>query len=145
MTRAAIVDALRERFPTLATPRKEDICYATQNRQDAVKELLEQVRRAARGGLAHQLEFQSPARARRIAPACPAISSTARMTCSASGSRASARSASPPAHRRPRVLVQQVVARLREWGGAAPVDVLGREENVVFSLPRELRDKVPSP
>ena len=39
---AEIVDALRKRFPALATPRKEDICYATQNRQDAVKNLLEQ-------------------------------------------------------------------------------------------------------
>src|SRR5205085_270664 len=38
---AEIVDALRNRFPSLATPRKEDICYATQNRQDAVKKLLE--------------------------------------------------------------------------------------------------------
>ena len=39
---AEIVGALRKRFPALATPRKEDICYATQNRQDAVKKLLEQ-------------------------------------------------------------------------------------------------------
>src|SRR6185437_7170785 len=39
---ADIVTALRERFPQLSTPRKEDICYATQNRQDAVKKLLEQ-------------------------------------------------------------------------------------------------------
>ena len=39
---AAIVAALRKRFPMLATPRKDDICYATQNRQDAVKKLLEQ-------------------------------------------------------------------------------------------------------
>src|ERR1044071_9860479 len=38
---AAIVNTLRERFPTLASPRKEDICYATQNRQDAVKQLVE--------------------------------------------------------------------------------------------------------
>src|SRR6185312_5301757 len=38
---AEIVSALRDRFPSLATPRKEDICYATQNRQDAVKKLLE--------------------------------------------------------------------------------------------------------
>ena len=36
-----VVDALRARFPTLASPRKEDICYATQNRQDAVKQLVE--------------------------------------------------------------------------------------------------------
>src|SRR6202012_2093827 len=40
---AEIVVALRNRFPSLATPRKEDICYATQNRQDAVKQLLEKV------------------------------------------------------------------------------------------------------
>jgi 4-hydroxy-3-methylbut-2-enyl diphosphate reductase len=39
----------------------------------------------------------------------------------------------------PEVLVERVVARIREWGGAAPVDVIGRQENVVFSLPRELR------
>ena len=39
---AAIVEALRRRFPALQAPRKEDICYATQNRQDAVKQLLEQ-------------------------------------------------------------------------------------------------------
>ena len=39
----------------------------------------------------------------------------------------------------PEVLVERVVARIREWGGTAPVDVLGQPENVVFSLPRELR------
>jgi 4-hydroxy-3-methylbut-2-enyl diphosphate reductase len=39
----------------------------------------------------------------------------------------------------PEVLVERVVARIREWGGAPPVDVLGQPENVVFSLPRELR------
>ncbi len=39
---AKVMTALRERFPTLATPRKEDICYATQNRQDAVKQLVAQ-------------------------------------------------------------------------------------------------------
>ena len=39
----------------------------------------------------------------------------------------------------PEVLVERVVARIREWGGAAPVDVIGQPENVVFSLPRELR------
>ena len=39
----------------------------------------------------------------------------------------------------PEVLVERVVARIREWGGSAPVDVLGQPENVVFSLPRELR------
>ena len=45
----------------------------------------------------------------------------------------------------PEVLVERVVGRIREWGGAAPVDVLGQPENVVFSLPRELRIPVRSP
>ena len=44
----------------------------------------------------------------------------------------------------PEVLVERVVARIREWGGGAPVDVLGQPENVVFSLPRELRIPVRS-
>ena len=39
----------------------------------------------------------------------------------------------------PEILIQQVVDRLREWGGLAPQEVTGREENVVFSMPRELR------
>jgi 4-hydroxy-3-methylbut-2-en-1-yl diphosphate reductase len=39
----------------------------------------------------------------------------------------------------PEVLVSRVVARIREWGGEAPVDLVGRPEDVVFSLPRELR------
>jgi 4-hydroxy-3-methylbut-2-enyl diphosphate reductase len=44
----------------------------------------------------------------------------------------------------PEVLVERVVARIREWGGGAPVDLVGQPENVVFSLPRELRVAVPS-
>ena len=58
---ADIVAALRARFPQLATPRREDICYATQNRQDAVKKLLGAVRCADRGRLAHQFQLQSAA------------------------------------------------------------------------------------
>jgi len=133
-----IVDALRTRFPTLASPRNEDICYATQNRQDAVKRLVER---------------------------CDLILVVGSPTSSNSNRlREIAEKAGIPGHlvdgpedlRRewfdgkqtigvtagasaPEVLVERVVARIREWGGAAPVDVIGQPEHVVFSLPRELR------
>ena len=41
----------------------------------------------------------------------------------------------------PELLVQQVVERLQDWGGQTPAEVVGREENVFFALPRELRRK----
>jgi len=133
-----IVDTLRTRFPTLASPRKEDICYATQNRQDAVKRLVER---------------------------CDLILVVGSPTSSNSNRlREIAEKAGIPGHlidgpedlqrewfegkqvvgvtagaSAPEVLVERVVARIREWGGTAPVDVLGQPENVVFSLPRELR------
>jgi 4-hydroxy-3-methylbut-2-enyl diphosphate reductase len=133
-----IVDTLRTRFPTLASPRKEDICYATQNRQDAVKRLVER---------------------------CDLILVVGSPTSSNSNRlREIAEKAGIPGHlvdgpedlqrewfegkqmvgvtagaSAPEVLVERVVARIREWGGTAPVDVMGQPENVVFSLPRELR------
>ena len=135
---AEIVGALRKRFPTLATPRKEDICYATQNRQDAVKKLLEQCdvllvvgsrtssnsnrlrELADRAGLPGYL-IDGPDDLRKewfVGKAAVGV------TAGASA---------------PELLVQQVVQRLKDWGGVAPREVVGREENVVFGLPRELR------
>lgn len=138
-----VVDALRARFPSLASPRKEDICYATQNRQDAVKRLVEQCDII--------LVVGSPAssnsnRLREIAEKAgiPGYlvdgpedlqrewfegKSSVGVTAGASA---------------PEVLVERVVHKLREWGGEAPVDLVGQEEKVVFSLPRELRVAVPA-
>lgn len=139
-----IVTALRKRFPTLATPRKEDICYATQNRQDAVKKLLEQCdvllvvgsrtssnsnrlrELADRAGMPGYL-IDGPDDLRRE---WFAGKSAVGVTAGASA---------------PELLVQQVVERLQSWGGELPREVVGREEHVVFGLPRELRraaDKV---
>ncbi len=61
---AEVLEALAQRFPTLARPRKEDICYATQNRQDAVKQLVEPCDVLIVVGSRHQLEFESAARDR---------------------------------------------------------------------------------
>jgi 4-hydroxy-3-methylbut-2-enyl diphosphate reductase len=135
---AEIVAALRARFPQLATPRREDICYATQNRQDAVKKLLEtcdvlvvvgsrassnsnRLRELAeRAGIPGYL-VDGPGELRRE---WFAGKQAAGVTAGASA---------------PELLVQQVVAQLKHWGGAASEEVLGREEHVVFTLPRGLR------
>jgi 4-hydroxy-3-methylbut-2-en-1-yl diphosphate reductase len=135
---AEVVAALRARFPQLATPRREDICYATQNRQDAVKKLLEQCdvlvvvgshtssnsnrlrELADRAGVAGYL-IDGPADLRREW---------------FEGKRAAGVTAGASA---PELLVQQVIRQLQDWGGRLPVEVLGREERVTFTLPRELR------
>lgn len=137
-----VVDALRRRFPTLTTPRKEDICYATQNRQDAVKRLVERCdiilvvgsptssnsnrlrEIAAKAGIPGYL-IDGPEDMQRE------WFDNKRVVGVTAGASA------------PEVLVERVVARLKEWGGQAPENLLGQVENVVFSLPRELR--VPAP
>jgi 4-hydroxy-3-methylbut-2-enyl diphosphate reductase len=135
---AEIVDALRQRFPALATPRKEDICYATQNRQDAVKKLLEQCdvllvvgsRTSSNSNRLRELADRAGVPGylvdgpEDLEAAWFAGKSAVGVTAGASA---------------PELLVQQVVERLRTWGGEAPRDVIGREESVVFALPRELR------
>lgn len=136
---AAIVQALRERFPTLQAPRKEDICYATQNRQDAVKQLLEscdvlvvvgsrassnsnRLRELAdRAGVPGYLVDGADDLDRHWFEGRNAVGVTAGASA-------------------PELLVQQVVERLRSWGGEAPVENAGREEHVVFALPRALRE-----
>jgi 4-hydroxy-3-methylbut-2-en-1-yl diphosphate reductase len=137
---AEIVAALRARFPKLATPRREDICYATQNRQDAVKKLLEQCdvllvvgsrtssnsnrlrELADRAGIPGYLIDGS----QELRPEWFAGKLAVGVTAGASA---------------PELLVQQVVAQLVTWGAEAPAEVIGREENVYFALPRELRRK----
>jgi 4-hydroxy-3-methylbut-2-enyl diphosphate reductase len=141
---AEVLAALQRRFPALRTPRKEDICYATQNRQDAVKKLVDacdvvivvgsrsssnsnRLREIAeKNGKAGYL-VDGPEDLR---PEWFAGTQTVGVTAGASA---------------PELLVQLVVARLREWGGQGAEEVVGREENVVFALPRELRPKPAAP
>ena len=135
---AGIVTALKARFPELATPRREDICYATQNRQDAVKKLLEECdvllvvgsrassnsnrlrELADRAGIPGYLN-DGPADLHREWFA---------------GKRAIGLTAGASA---PELLVQQVIEQLTRWGAQTPREVIGREERVFFALPRELR------
>ena len=133
-----VVDALRARFPQLSGPRKEDICYATQNRQDAVKNLLEECDVLVVVG---SPESSNSNRLREIAekrgvPGYLVDGADHLRREWFEGKRAVGVTAGASA---PEVLVQQVIARLQVWGGAEVVEIQGRPENVVFSLPRALR------
>jgi 4-hydroxy-3-methylbut-2-en-1-yl diphosphate reductase len=135
---AEIVAALRNRFPSLATPRKEDICYATQNRQDAVKTLLEKcdvllVVGSRTSSNSNRLREMAD---RAQVPGYLVDGPEDLKREWFQGKQAVGVTAGASA---PELLVQQVVERLRSWGGRVPNEVVGREERVYFALPRELR------
>jgi 4-hydroxy-3-methylbut-2-en-1-yl diphosphate reductase len=141
---AEMVDALRARFPDLATPRREDICYATQNRQDAVKKLLEQCdvllvvgsRSSSNSNRLREL-------AERIGVPGYLIDGPADLRPEwVLGKRAVGVTAGASA---PEVLVREVVEQLVRWGAQMPREVVGREEHVFFALPRELRRETDKP
>jgi len=135
---AAIVAALRQRFPSLESPRKEDICYATQNRQDAVKQLLDQC------DVLVVVGSRSSSNSNRLRELADRAGIPGYLVDGAddlerewfSGRNTVGVTAGASA---PELQVQQVVARLREWGGAVPVEAYGKPEHVVFALPRALR------
>jgi 4-hydroxy-3-methylbut-2-enyl diphosphate reductase len=134
----AIVDALRRRFPKLQAPRVEDICYATQNRQDAVKKLLEQCDVLVVVG---SVASSNSNRLRELGERAgmPAFLVDGPQNLQREwfeGKQAVGVTAGASA---PELLVGQVVAQLQGWGGTLPEEILGREEHVVFSLPRSLR------
>jgi 4-hydroxy-3-methylbut-2-enyl diphosphate reductase len=133
-----MVAALRRRFPLLATPRKEDICYATQNRQDAVKKLLEHC------DLLLVVGSRTSSNSNRLRELADRMEIPGYLVDGpddlkrewVEGKRAVGVTAGASA---PELLVQQVIERLRSWGGEVPKEVVGREERVFFALPRELR------
>ncbi|HYB31892.1 MAG TPA: 4-hydroxy-3-methylbut-2-enyl diphosphate reductase [Steroidobacteraceae bacterium] len=135
---AEIVATLRERFPRLATPRREDICYATQNRQDAVKTLLEQCDVLVVVG---SRTSSNSSRLRELADRAGVpgylIDGPGDLRAEwFADKRAVGVTAGASA---PELLVRQVVEQLARWGAEGPHEVPGREERVFFPLPRELR------
>ncbi len=140
---ARVIDALRERFPAIVGPRKDDICYATQNRQDAVKGLA----RASDVMLVVGSPNSSNSNrlrelAERMGIDAYLIDSEDQIQSSwLDGAETVAVTAGASA---PEVLVQQVVERLRELGASVTQEVKGREENIVFSMPKALRIPVKS-
>jgi len=138
-----IVEAVRQRFPSVRLPAKDDICYATQNRQTAVKEL------ARQGDLVLVIGSPTSSNANRLVEVARNAGGTARLIEHASdidpawldGVRAIGLTAGAST---PESLVQETIARLRALGVARVRDVTTAQEYVTFPLPRELRDAPPA-
>jgi 4-hydroxy-3-methylbut-2-enyl diphosphate reductase len=137
---ANIVAALRERFPSLQAPRREDICYATQNRQDAVKKLLGEC------DLLIVVGSRSSSNSNRLRELAQRTGMTGYLVDGPDelerawfdGKQTVGVTAGASA---PEILVQQVVERLRSWGGEMPTELPGSQETVVFGLPKMLRTR----
>jgi len=135
---AKVIETLRRRFPNIEGPRKDDICYATQNRQDAVKQL------AATCDLMLVVGSPNSSNSNRLRELAERMGAEAYLLDGAEDIRpewlnGKARIGVTAGASAPEVLVQEVLDGLCALGAQAPVEVEGRPENVTFSLPRELR------
>ncbi len=135
---AEIIAALERRFPTLVSPAREDICYATQNRQDAVKKLLETCEvLVVVGSKASSNSNRLRELAERAGIPGYLVDGAADLRREwFEGKEVVGLTAGASA---PELLVQQVITQLRAWGGELPTEIAGREEHVVFGLPKGLR------
>jgi len=135
---AEIVTALRARFAQLATPRREDICYATQNRQDAVKKLLEHCDVLLVVG---SRSSSNSNRLRELADRAGIpgylIDGPEELRAEWFDGRQSIGVTAGASA--PEILVQKVIEQLARWGAQTPREIAGRQEHVLFTLPRELR------
>ena len=134
---AEVINALRERFPKIVGPKKEDICYATQNRQDAVKRMVQECDLILVVG---SQTSSNSTRLKEIAekqgiPAFLIDSADEILPSWIEGKTNVGVTAGASA---PEVLVERVVEVLRERGGLAVHEIPGIKEQVVFSLPKEL-------
>jgi 4-hydroxy-3-methylbut-2-enyl diphosphate reductase len=134
---AVIIDALRARFPDIVGPKRNDICYATQNRQDAVKDLAQKCDLVLVVGSPNSsnsnrlkeiaVKLGKPAYLidgpEDIRPEWLSGVDTIGLTAGASA---------------PEVLVGQVVERLKAWGAESVEENAGRPERVTFGLPKNL-------
>jgi len=134
---AAVVAALKVRFPAITGPKKDDICYATQNRQDAVKILSPQcdvVIVVGSPNSSNSNRLREVAQSRGI-PAYMVDSADQLQAEWVAGKRRVGVTAGASA---PEVLVTELVARLKELGAGSVRHLEGVNERVVFTLPREL-------
>ncbi len=139
-----IIRVLQERFPTLRTPPKDDICYATQNRQTAVKAI------AAQADLVLIIGSHTSSNANRLAEVARRAGAPAHLIdsaraiephwlkeCNTVGLSAGAST--------PEILVEEALARLAEFGFGQVETWVSAEESVRFPLPRELRGTPAAP
>ena len=140
---ASVVEALRRRFPAIVGPRKDDICYATQNRQDAVKTLAEAVDLVIVVGSANSSNSNRlrEVAAHRGVPARMVDRAGELDAAWIAGKRRIGVTAGASA---PEVLVREVIERLKALGAARVTELDGKVESVVFALPAELRGGAPA-
>ncbi|MBG5884128.1 4-hydroxy-3-methylbut-2-enyl diphosphate reductase [Providencia alcalifaciens] len=133
-----VIDALTRRFPNIVGPRKDDICYATTNRQEAARELAE------KADIVLVVGSKNSSNSNRLAELASRMGKAAFLIDGAEdiqtewlkdkkiiGLTAGASA--------PDILVRQVIDRLKELGADSEVELQGREENIVFEVPKELR------
>jgi 4-hydroxy-3-methylbut-2-enyl diphosphate reductase len=133
-----VINALRKRFPAIQGPKKDDICYATQNRQDAVKQL------ALECDLVLVVGSPNSSNSNRLRELAERCGSTAFLIDNPSDissdwlneKKSIGVTAGASA---PEVLVKDVVEALEKMGAKSPTEITGQEENIRFSMPKELR------
>jgi 4-hydroxy-3-methylbut-2-enyl diphosphate reductase len=133
-----MVDALHEFFPYIQEQKKDDICYATQNRQDAVHDLAETA------DVILVVGSPNSSNSNRLREIAEQLGKTAFLIDTAADMNQSwfdqvkvvgvTAGASAP-----EVLVQAVIDQLKLWGGTSAIEIQGIEEKVVFSMPKELK------
>jgi len=135
-----IIEALRERFPQIASPRKDDICYATQNRQDAVRKLAEDCDVVLVVGSPNSSNSN---RLRELAQRCntPAYLIDGAEDLQPDWFKQGQHIGITAGASAPEVLVKKVIERLQQWGASGAEELSGEIENIRFTLPKELRVK----
>lgn len=134
-----VIDALRARFPNILQPKKDDICYATQNRQDAVKDL------AHRCDLVLVVGSPNSSNSNRLREVAERNGASAYLIDNAGEIQrqwleGKSRIGLTAGASAPEVLVQEVIAQLKAWGADSVDNFVTRPEKVVFKLPEGLRD-----
>ena len=134
---STIIAALKTRFPLITGPKKDDICYATQNRQDAVKMLVRQCDVVVIVGSPNSSNSN---RLREVAAnvGVPAYLVNDAKELQPDWFAGKTRVGISAGASAPEVLVQDVIARLEKMGGTKVIELQGIVENVVFPLPRTL-------
>ena len=135
---AKVIEALRRKFPMIKGPKKDDICYATQNRQDAVKAL------ASECDAVFVVGSVNSSNSNRLRELAERTGADAYLVDGAEhidpqwlkGKQAIGITAGASA---PEVLVKGVIDRLVELGADNPKELDGIEENIIFTMPKELR------
>jgi 4-hydroxy-3-methylbut-2-enyl diphosphate reductase len=136
-----MVDALHQYFPDIQEQKKDDICYATQNRQDAVHDLAETA------DVILVVGSPNSSNSNRLREIAEQIGKTSYLIDTADDMEQSwfknvdvvgvTAGASAP-----EVLVEAVIDQLRAWGGTGAVEIQGIEEKIVFSVPKNLKKQI---